>query len=207
MDPNHLIKVIDEGYKRRVKHFDLETKTYDIVMIGDSMIAYMNIKKYFPNQSVMNQGIAGDTTEGLLNRLTYVKRVKPKKIIISIGSNDLVLLNKEPIDIAKSIEIIYVKLKEDNPNTNVFLCNITPINDQLEISNKTYIFNRKNEDIDKINKNLENRFSKKIIIDVYSSLIDSNNQLEEAYTTDGIHLNEKGYDIFTTTLKEKMKSR
>jgi lysophospholipase L1-like esterase len=204
MESKALIQAIEDGYKRRIKHFEAETKTYDLVMIGDSMIAYMDTKKFFPHEFVMNQGIAGDTTEGCLKRLSFVHQVQPKNIVVSIGSNDLVLLNRKPDDIAKSINQVYQRLKASNPHSNVFVCNVTPINDTLESSNLTYIFNRKNTDIKQINTHLSKLFSNQTMIDVYTLLKDKNGYLDQQYTKDGIHLNEKGYFVYTKQYQRKI---
>ena len=41
-------------------------------------------------------------------------------------------------------------------------------------------------------------------IDVYSSLLDEEGQLAEAYTTDGLHLSVAGYRILAQALQETL---
>lgn len=203
MDNKDLIKTIKDGYERRIKHFELEKKTYDCVIVGDSMVAYMHTKKFFPHTSIMNQGIAGDTTQGLSKRLHYIKKVQPKTIFISIGSNDLVLLKSNPDEVAKSIFQCYQNIKTQNPHATIYVFNITPVNDTLETSNHVYISHRNNKDIITINKKLTELLDETVLIDVYHRLVDQNHLLDKQYTQDGIHLNEKGYQLYTNKMMEK----
>ena len=39
-------------------------------------------------------------------------------------------------------------------------------------------------------------------IDIYSKLVDKNDNLAEKYTVDGLHLNDAGYDVVTDILKK-----
>ena len=61
-----------------------------IVFVGDSIIGGWKLDKDFPGKPVANRGIGGDVTRGLLFRLQEdVLDLKPKAIVIEIGSNDL----------------------------------------------------------------------------------------------------------------------
>ena len=70
-------------YRLRCLRFALEPHHADsIVFLGDSMTDNGNWKDLFPHEHVINMGIGGDTTQGLLNRLPQVIRLKPKKIFL-----------------------------------------------------------------------------------------------------------------------------
>ena len=201
MDENNLIKVIEEGYKRRIRHFECEKKMYDIVIVGDSMAAYLNTHHYFKNISIMNQGIPGDTTEGLSKRLDYVFKVSPKIIFLNIGSNDLVLLHKKPIEIVESIIYLIQRIKSELKEVKIYLFNVTPINETVEYANHLYIFGRKNEDIIEINDLLNKRLPDDMLIDIYHEVVDEHDKLKTSFTNDGIHLNDLGYAIYTQLMK------
>src|SRR5690554_3588813 len=69
------------------------TSNKDIVFIGDSMIEYFKLDKYLPDMDALNRGIAGATTKLILDNFnTILGNTSPKKVFVSIGSNDLVLL-------------------------------------------------------------------------------------------------------------------
>lgn len=201
MDEKNLKKVIEDGYKRRIRHFELEKKMYDVVIAGDSMAAYLNTHHYFKNISIMNQGIPGDTTEGLLKRLDYIFKVSPKIIFLNIGSNDLVLLHKKPIEIVESIVYLIQCIKSELNDVKIYLFNVTPINENLEYANHLFIFSRKNEDIIEINQLLEKHIPEDMLIDIYHEVIDEYHNLKPSLTNDGIHLNDLGYTIYAQLMK------
>lgn len=199
-----LLSIIEEGYKRRIKHFEMEKKQYDIVLAGDSLIAFMHVNKLFPNLSIMNQGISGDTTKGLHERIKYIVKVTPKKVFINIGSNDLVILKHTPEEVVYAIKNIMQELYKHIENLEVYIFNITPVNPDLKISNHAFIFGRTNQDIDKINELISQEFDKNIIINIHDLVIDKNKKLAEKYTTDGIHFNDSGYEIFQSLIYKKL---
>ena len=59
----------------------------DIVMFGDSITEGADWARMFPGTSIANQGIAGDTTEGMLKRIALARA---PKVFVMAGINDLV---------------------------------------------------------------------------------------------------------------------
>lgn len=204
MERQTLFDIIEEGYKRRIKHFKAENRSYEVVLVGDSMIAFLNTRQFFPQISIMNQGISGDTTQGLYERLEFIYLVKPKKVFINIGSNDLVILKKSPEEIVNSIENITDQIENNLPEAHIFLMNVAPVNANLDISNHEFISGRKNEDIRTINRLLLESSLKDKIINIHDLVVNSNLELDKKYTTDGIHLNEEGYLIYQKLILEKL---
>ena len=63
------------------------------------------------------------------------------------------------------------------------------------------------ETILKINQQLKS-FSQKhntIYLDYYSSMVGKNRGLKKEYTTDGVHLNKKGYDVMSGLVQDVLK--
>jgi len=194
-----LQKLIDLDYERKVSTFRALPITGKDIILGDSMISLLNLRKYDLGDWI-NMGIAGDTTEGVMKRLDAVHRQKPKRVILNIGSNDLVRLNRSPNEIILAITSIVQSLAL---HAKVWVLTLTPINDQLDLSNHTYIAGRKNADILDINQKLKETSLN--IIDTATPLMDSSLSLHENLTSDGIHLNDRGYQIFIQTLKTSLK--
>lgn len=191
--------LIKADYERKVKAFRSLPIEHKNIIAGDSMIAYMNLNHYGFDEW-MNMGIAGDTTEGLMNRLNEIKRQFPKKVIISIGSNDLVLTTLNQQGIIEHIKKIYDELSKES---EVYVLSLTPVNDLLPISNHTFIANRRNKDIQDINQQLKAYFQT-CFIDVSSELLDAHLLLREELTKDGIHLNHEGYLIYAKNIKKQL---
>jgi lysophospholipase L1-like esterase len=196
-------KIIKEDYDRKVKKFGEIHDTGKVIIIGDSMVAYLNLNQY-GLKDVINQGIAGDTTPGVIKRLDMVTRLKPSIVILNIGSNDIVLTELSYLETVDHI----IKIKEDIESKTyalVYVMNLTPVLRDHEITNATYVSHRTNKDILKINNELKKRLHKEDHINIFDKLIDSDGNLDTRYTTDGIHLNHLGYEIYTHLIHEIIK--
>ena len=78
-----------QHYATRTAEHARDTAHRDIVMLGDSLIEGNNWQAAFPKVSLANRGIGGDTTEGMLRRLDTVQKLKPAKVFLMAGINDL----------------------------------------------------------------------------------------------------------------------
>lgn len=198
-----LIKaIIDADYKRHIKRFEQLNASYDHLLLGDSMMAYMPLKK-MGYDNICNQGIPGDTTCGVLDRLKFVFQVKPKNVFLHIGSNDLVLTSHDDHQIISNIQAIIAEL--NTKEMHVIVLSITPVLENHPKTNQTFIKNRTNIKIDRLNEQIKKLKGIKHFIDVNPQLKDKNDQLNENYTTDGVHLNQSGYDILMNLIKPWMK--
>jgi lysophospholipase L1-like esterase len=59
-----------------------------IVMIGDSLTDGAEWREMFPGVAVVNRGIDGDTTAGVLRRMESIISTRARKAFIMIGIND-----------------------------------------------------------------------------------------------------------------------
>lgn len=194
MDP--LFKLIETDYKNKVAKFSEEKhEEGKIIFIGDSMFSYWDINSNLKNDNIINWGIGGDTTLGVLDRLDILIKLKPKVVVVSIGSNDLIRIpNTTFEDIAYRINLIINKLEDNIANVEVHVLSILPILNKEGITNQNYLRERTNEQINEINDLLETYTD---TIDVNSILKDTFGNLDANYTSDGVHLNKEGYKIFS----------
>lgn len=193
----NLRKTIKEDYVRKVQAFRLLPITGKDILIGDSMIAFMLMKKY-GFESWINMGIAGDTTSGVRQRLDAVIRQKPKHVILSIGSNDLVLTDHSTEKIVSNIlEIIH---HLESQGILVYYLLITPVCPSCKDANPLYIAGRTNAMINELNHRIKAKLTSSTIIDTHSPLTNDQLELDSRYSKDGIHLNDLGYQIFAQTI-------
>ncbi len=188
-------KLIEMDYARKVKTFRALPIEKKNIIIGDSMVAYINLSQY--GLDLINMGIAGDTTIGVIERLDAVLRIKPEIVFVNVGSNDLVLTHHSLEEIVLNIKRIFEKL---STFSKVYILSLTPVNESVEDVNLLYVGGRKNEDIYAINQKLRMLF-KDCYIDTSDILKDESLKLNKAYTTDGIHLNHQGYSIWIEIIK------
>jgi lysophospholipase L1-like esterase len=200
-DLDQLKRLIEMDYKRHVKRFDNFKSDKPIVFLGDSMMAYFPIKAFNLDYQVHNLGIPGDTTLGVLKRMNQVVGLKPKKVILQIGLNDFVLTKLTKEETLNNILAIRHYILENCPYSKLYIISLTPIN-QKEFKDQLYLLNRNPKDAIILNDMLKKVIEKEVFIDIYDQLIDQNGDLALTLTTDGIHLNQKGYQIYFNNLKE-----
>ncbi len=68
------------------RHFANEA---DVVMFGDSITEWGPWSEMFPSAQLVNRGLAGDTTKGMLRRIETTLQVKPNRVFVMAGINDL----------------------------------------------------------------------------------------------------------------------
>ena len=82
----------------------------EVVFLGDSRVQGAPWADIFPNVSVSNRGISGDTLSGLASRAPDLSASSPHVVIIQIGVNDI-LRGITVDDAAKAAESILVRNK------------------------------------------------------------------------------------------------
>lgn len=168
----------------------------NIVFLGDSITEFYDLEKHYPNNKVVNSGIGGNNTQDILDDMkNRVYRYNPSKLFLLIGTNDLDQ-KRDIEDIIEDTKEIIKNIKENRENTTIYVESIYPVNKELK-NNKTR--NRNNENIKAINEKMKEYCEKEKItfIDIYNELKDEEDNLKEEYTTDGLHLNDEGYDVVT----------
>lgn len=200
-----LTLLFQNGFDSKVEAFRVLNKYIDkkgIVFVGDSITQDYNVYEYFSNHQVYNRGIGGDTSVGLLKRLDVsIDALEPSKVFIQIGTNDFELLDANPLDIFNAINLVVKHINKKFLDAQVYVISIYPVNPLIDSST---VGKRNNEDIKKTNE-LLSTLKGCIYIDIYDKLI-LDDQLNQLYTLEGLHLNQKGYEVLTKALEPYVKS-
>ena len=164
-----------------------------ILFLGDSITEGFNLQHYFPNRNVINKGIYGDNTDGVLARLNKdVIELNPDVIFLLIGTNDFACgkTNRMLVDNLKKILTV---LKNSLPAAAVYHCSILPVRG---------LDNRNNKDIKEVNKEMQAFCDTTGItyFDLFPSFLNSDLEMAEIYSEDGLHLTKEGYDKWTELL-------
>lgn len=170
--------------------------TKRIVFLGDSLTEYCDWQKMFENTDIINQGIVGDTTFGILQRLELTFEEQPKKIFLMAGINDL-LQSYHKEEVLSHYEQILGKIKSELPLTIVYVQSILPVADQED-------FRDMNQEIKATNlrlKALAEQY-KYPYVDLHSVMSMQNGSLQDTLSSDGLHLNSAGYDLWRDTIKD-----
>ncbi len=168
-----------------------------IAFVGDSITQDFNVYEYFPDKNVYNRGIGGDTSKGVLGRLEEsVFGLKPKKVFLNIGTNDLELLDDGIEGIFARVKEIVQKIKDFDQNMEIFIISVYPVNPKVD---KMTVGKRSNQEIKRLNdllKTIENIE----YIDIFTKLLSDDGNLAKEYTIEGLHMNQNGYEVIKAEL-------
>ena len=127
-----------EYYKKMIREFKSKPlKFNDIVFLGNSITeGGKDWSKRLNYSNIKNRGIGGDVTDGVLARLDEIIYFKPKAVFLLIGINDL--YNNSPSTpspeyVGNNIVKIANVIKNNSPNTQVFVQTTLPINRLKEV--------------------------------------------------------------------------
>ena len=175
-----------------------------IVFIGDSITDLYPLDQYYADLPLAsyNRGISGDTTGGVLDRLSVsAYELAPSKIVLMIGTNDI--NGSDTVEkIAERYEQILSKLRAELPSTEIYCISVIPQNEDLE-AHSTINVAKSTERIHTLNDKIEAMCPTyaATYLDLYPLLADENDRLIHAYSDDGIHLNAAGFAVWTALLK------
>jgi lysophospholipase L1-like esterase len=189
-------KGFPEYYVQKKSIFEtLDTKGADKIFLGDSITDHGEFPEYYPDETVLNRGIAEDTSEGVLNRIDEVKSRNPEEVYIMIGVNDIA----EGTNIKtyqKNMERIIQTF--DPAETRIVVQSILPVNTESfnnDVSNEK--IHQFNEVLQEIAQNNQAEYA-----DLHPHFKDGKGQLKKDITIDGIHLKGTGYDMWVEQLEK-----
>jgi lysophospholipase L1-like esterase len=188
-----------EHYKKRVKAFSkADAINCKYLFLGNSITERGNWVRLLNDTTIINQGISGDLTFGILKRIKLITRQKPKVIFMMIGVNDLAKKVPDTI-IENNIMKIITEINKSLPLTKIYVQSILPINNNIKGFPDDFDYSKNILDINSFLRSKDN--INYYFVDLYSKFIDSKNQLDNRYTIDGLHLNELGYKHLIEILK------
>lgn len=192
-------------YYQRATLFEvLPTSKSDIIFLGNSITNGGEWAELLRNPHAKNRGISGDTTQGVLDRLSTITKGKPSKIFLLIGTNDL-SRGKSVDEVAKNVEKIVERVKRESPKTKLYVQSVFPVNPKF---NKFLGHMNRQKDIAALNAKIKAIAARHGVtyIDVYKSLVTpSTDVMNPEYTNDGLHLLGKGYLKWVEVLKPYLK--
>jgi lysophospholipase L1-like esterase len=175
--------------------FDFLTDTkHGIVFLGDSITEGGHWSEIFSNGAVLNRGIGGDTTQDVLDRIEQVYTLQPAKLFLMIGVNDL----NQGAPIATTLanyQKLFDGFAAHLPQTKIYIQSVLPVN-------RHWYGGAKNKNILALNTFLFNESAKRgyTFIDLQKPFSDSNGELREELSNDGIHLLGSGYQLWRTAI-------
>lgn len=189
-------------YQGRMELFaSLKGRKNAIVFLGNSITERGQWHELLPGAVIMNRGIGGDNTFGVLARLDDILKYQPKKIFLLIGINDIG--RGLPVEvITANYKRIVDRIVTASPKTKLYVQSVLPMNDA--VLKYDYLKNKK-DTILTLNRNIRaiadaNRLT---YINLHEVFADEKGDLKAAYTMDGIHINPAAYAAWVKYLEVK----
>jgi lysophospholipase L1-like esterase len=175
-----------------------------VVFMGDSITDSWDDPKFggfFPGKPYVDRGISGQTTPQMLIRFRAdVMALNPKVVVILAGTNDIAG-NTGPMSL-EAIEDNLASMAElaRANKIRVVLASVLPVSDYDKTKEGQAIIRTVQRPLAQI-KALNDWIRKyaadnhATFLDYYSAMVDDKGFLKEELSEDGLHPNQKGYDV------------
>lgn len=172
------------------------------VFTGSSLMEMFPIEKWVkelgPNAPIVyNRGVGGYRTTDLLPILdACVFELKPRKVFINIGTNDLSDGNIPLEAVMSNYDRIITQIEEKLPGVIIYMMAYYPINYEAATEEmKPCLLVRTNEKINRANELVAQLAAKhgQKYINVNAPLMDEQGRLKAQYTIEGMHIKPEGY--------------
>jgi len=194
----------DEYWDQRTSLFELlPIQGNDIVFLGNSITDGGEFNELFKMNNIKNRGISSDIITGVEKRLGQVTSGRPAKIFLLIGINDI--SHGLPVDeLARRYERLVKKIKEQSPSTHLYVQSIMPINNSFKrykaLIDKEQSIKALNDRIQEIAARHDATY-----VDLWPILANKEDKLDPEFTNDGLHLNGRGYRVWTHGIENFVK--
>jgi hypothetical protein len=192
-DPQRFKKEVTE---LKAKDSMLSNRKNLILFTGSSSIRlWSDLKQRFSNFNVWNSAFGGSQTSDLFYYADeLILNYKPKKVFIYEGDNDIGE-GKSPEEILKDTDKLLRFIRSQLPKkTKIYFITPKPSIRRWESKSKyeTYIASL---------KTWAAKQKKVKVVDVWTPMLDEKGELKrDLFLEDNLHMNSKGYDIWTGVL-------
>ena len=166
-----------------------------ILFIGSSSIRlWKTLAQDFPQHQVINRGFGGSQ---IIDSVNYAERIaipyRPKRIVMYAGGNDL-NAGKSPMQVFADFQAFVTKIHATLPDTQITYISIAPNPARWSQVARVRETNRLIEDYTKHRRGLS-------FINVFLHMLGPDGQPRpEIFVADRLHMNEKGYEIWTKVI-------
>lgn len=185
----------------RYREENKNVKYGQTVFTGSSLMEMFPINKLLAEHNdstiIYNRGIGGFVSRELLEVVDVCATdLKPSKIFINIGTNDLSDSRIPISELMENYDKIISEIEAKLPETIIYLMAYYPVNYEAAAENmKECLKIRNNEKIRTANAEVKKLAEKhgQRYIDINKNLMDEQGRLKAEYTIEGLHINEDGY--------------
>ena len=173
------------------------------IMFGDSQTYHFR-PEYYPgfSSSLLNQGIPGETLNGILSRLSLFNEDRILRVYLQGGIVEI-MQGRSDESILQSLNNIIDLLLTKHGETEIVVQSILPIGTQKEVPSRN-ITNARIAALNLAIQNLVNEKGPKVrYLNVHSSLVNPVvGALHTKYSSDGLYLNQMGYAAWARVISQ-----
>lgn len=161
-----------------------------LAFVGDSITADGRWDEWFPEESTLNLGVGGSTTDDVIRQVPEIVKAAPSCVIVMVGTNDLAWRRSAEY-IVRNVETILALLRQGLPDAYLLVQSVLPRErDYAEV-------------IREINRHLR-QFAPSLraqYLDLWPVFALTDGSLNPEFSDDNLHLGEAGYDAWLTELR------
>ena len=175
-------------------------ETGHVVFVGDSITDSCDLDLYYPGLDAYNRGIAGDVSEGVLQRLDNIVALQPSVVVLLVGTNDYQRCPTHSNEhILANYSAILDAIAQRLPDTKVLVQSVYPIAKVKYINHYRY----GHGNIVALNAAIADLAARHgyTYADVYSLLVVGDEEMNMDYSKDGLHPNAAGYTVISGYLR------
>jgi len=186
-----------EHWQDRMREFNAEPRsTGRIVFLGNSLTEMFDLR-ILGDSTIINRGITGDFSEGVLKRIDEVISLHPSKLFLEVGINDLVE-HVSVKEVTRNYERIVEQVRSKSPETQIYFQSLLPVK---MISSMVTSSQDVNETVREQNSALKQLADQLHVtfINLYDNYV-LDGEINPRLTWDGVYLVEEGYVIWKSFL-------
>lgn len=166
-----------------------------ILFVGSSSIVRWDVKKSFPDLDILNRGFGGSVINDAVHYFDrVVKPYRPRQVVFYSGDNDIGR-KRTPEEVLGDFKAFVGKMRAELPGTPLIYITIKP-----SIKRQAFLDN-----INKANALIKEECDKNpslTYVDICELMYDAQGNLNpEVFVSDGLHLSDKGYQLWTERLR------
>ncbi len=192
-----------EQLKREANAVAANSPEHLSILVGDSLSLWFPAELLPREQIWLNQGISGEVSTGLLKRIKLFDITQPDQIFVMIGINDLIR-GVDDTTLLNNYREIIRDLRWVHPDTQIVVQSILPHSGkQSNWEGRDRLLKISNERIRNLNRELKLIAEEEgaDFLDLHPLFTDADGNLQMELSTDGLHLNNKGYLVWSSALK------
>jgi lysophospholipase L1-like esterase len=166
-----------------------------ILFAGSSSIVYWKTKQSFPDLVTINRGFGGShLSDSVYYAQQCILKYEPSIVLVYAGDNDLAQ-NIPPAQIKEEFVKLTKLIHDKLPKTRILYIAIKPSPKRWALFKRQQKTNQMIMDICKSDERLQ-------FVDIVKPMLDAKGQPRaELYMDDKLHLNEKGYELWTSIIR------